>query len=44
MDDLLWLQEELTGDVLDLYDTHRPGRLEARIAQLTARLRVAAFA
>ncbi len=44
MDDLLWLQEELSGDVMDLYDTFRPGRLEMRIERLTARLRVAAYA
>ena len=44
MDDLLWLQEELTGDVMDLYDTFRPGKLEMRIEQLTARLRMAAYA
>lgn len=44
MDDLLWLQEELTGDVLSLYDTYRPGRLETKIEQLTAGLRMAAYA
>jgi len=38
IEDLLWLQEELTGDVLDLYDTYRPGRLERRIEQLMSRL------
>jgi hypothetical protein len=41
MEDLLWLQEELTGDVLDLYDTYRPGRLERRIEQLMFRLELA---
>ncbi len=44
MDDLLWIQRELSGDVLALYDTYRPGRLETRIEQLTARLRMAAYA
>jgi hypothetical protein len=44
MDDLLWLQEDLTSDVLVLYDTHRPGRLETRIEQLVARLHMAAYA
>jgi hypothetical protein len=44
MDDLLWLQEDLTSDVLALYDTHRPGRLETRIEQLVARLHMAAYA
>ena len=44
LDDLLWLQEELSDDVMDLYDVHRPGRLEARIEQLAARLRVSAYA
>lgn len=39
MDDLLWLQEDLTSDVLALYDTHRPGRLETRIEQLVDWLR-----
>ena len=28
--DLLWLQEELGSDILDLYDLHRPGALELR--------------
>ena len=27
--DLLWLQEELGSDILDLYDLHRPGMLRA---------------
>jgi len=44
MDDLLWLQEELTDDVLTLYDTYRPGRLERRIERLIAQLQVAAYA
>jgi len=44
IDDLLWLQNELTGDVLDLYDTYRPGRLEKRMEQLTAQLQMSAYA
>lgn len=37
--DLVWLQEELSGEVLDLYDTQAPGRLRGRSDGLTARLR-----
>jgi hypothetical protein len=43
IDDLLWLQERLSGDVMDLYDTHHPGKLERRIEQLTARLEIAKY-
>ena len=32
--DLLWLQEELGSDILDLYDLHRPGTLEHRAEEL----------
>jgi hypothetical protein len=34
IDDLLWLQDELTEDILDLYERRAPGRLEARGAQV----------
>jgi hypothetical protein len=37
--DLVWLQEELSGEVLDLYDREVPGRLQARADVLTERLR-----
>jgi hypothetical protein len=37
-DDLLWLQEELSGAMLDLYDLHRPGYLERRAGLLRAEL------
>ena len=37
LDDLLWLQAELTGDLLDLYDVHAPGRLERRQLELWLR-------
>lgn len=30
LDDLLWVQKELTGQLLDLYDLYRPGLLETR--------------
>jgi hypothetical protein len=43
IDDLLWLQEELTGDVMDLYDTLHPGALERRIEQLISRLKMAQY-
>ena len=36
--DLLWLQEELTSDILDLYDLHRPQVLENRAEKLVQRL------
>ena len=32
--DLLWLQQELGSDILDLYDLHRPGVLELRSERL----------
>jgi hypothetical protein len=37
--DLLWLQEELGTDILDLYDLHRPGVLERRAEVLLRTLR-----
>ena len=37
--DLLWLQEELGSDILDLYDLHRPGVLELRSERLLQTLR-----
>ena len=37
--DLLWLQDELGSDILDLYDLHRPGALERRAAMLHNKLR-----
>ena len=37
--DLLWLQEELGSDILDLYDLHRPGTLERRAEELLRSLR-----
>ena len=37
--DLLWLQEELGSDILDLYDRHRPGILERRAEELRRTLR-----
>ena len=37
--DLLWLQEELGADILDLYDLHRPGALEQRAEELCRTLR-----
>jgi len=44
IDDLLWLQRELSEDVIELYDRHRPGRLERRAWELHQRLRAAAYA
>jgi hypothetical protein len=38
VDDLLYVQDELTEDVLDRYDRLAPGRLEARAAQLQRRM------
>jgi hypothetical protein len=35
--DLMWLEDELSGSVLDLYERHRPGALERRAAQLIGR-------
>jgi hypothetical protein len=37
--DLCYVQDELSGDVLDLYDRYRPDALERRAAILTAELR-----
>ena len=37
--DLLWLQEELGSDILDLYDLYRPGTLEQRAEELFQILR-----
>lgn len=39
MSDLLWLQDELTADLFDAYDRFAPGRLERRIARLSATIR-----
>lgn len=44
IEDLLWLQQELSEDVIELYDRHRPGRLERRASKLHHRLRVATYA
>ena len=38
--DMLWIQEELGSDILDLYALHRPGKLEQRAAKLLQTLRV----
>jgi hypothetical protein len=38
IDDLLFLQDEFTDNVLDRYDRLAPGRLEARAARLQRRL------
>lgn len=43
LDDLLWLQAELSGDLLDLYDTHAPARLERRQLELWLRARADAY-
>ena len=37
--DLLWLQEELGSDILDLYDHHRPATLKRRAERLLRTLR-----
>jgi hypothetical protein len=42
LDDLLYLQEELTHEVLARYDRLAPGRLERRAAQLAVAARSAA--
>lgn len=42
LDDLLWLQEELSEDLLELYDRHKPGALKRRSAYLATLLRAAA--
>jgi hypothetical protein len=38
LEDLLWLQEELTGDILELIDVDKPGHFEERADQLIHRL------
>lgn len=40
--DLIWLQDELGSDILDLYDLHRPGALERRGSMLHSKLRKSA--
>lgn len=37
--DLLWLQEELGSDILDLYDLHRPAILKRRAERLLRTIR-----
>jgi hypothetical protein len=37
--DLMWLEDELSDNLLDLYETHRPGALERRSANLFWRAR-----
>jgi hypothetical protein len=37
--DLLWLEDELSGYLLDLYERFRPGALERRATNLTSRAR-----
>ena len=37
--DLFWIQEELGSDILDLYETYRPGLLERRANELLRTLR-----
>jgi hypothetical protein len=43
LDDLLWLQEELSSDLLDLYDHYKPGQLEQRSNYLYSRFHVATY-
>ena len=40
--DLLWLEDEVSGRLLDLYETRRPGALEQRAMKLIMRSRKAA--
>ncbi len=40
--DLLWIQDELGSDILDLYDLYRPGVLERRATMLHGKLRKSA--
>ena len=40
--DLLWLQDELGSDILDLYDLYRPSVLERRATMLHGQLRKSA--
>lgn len=42
--DLLYLQDELTEDLLDALDVHAPGYLERRAGPLADRLRAARLA
>lgn len=42
--DLLWLQDELTGDLLDAFDVHAPGYIAARGGALADRMEAAALA
>lgn len=42
--DLIWLQRELTTEVLDMYDTYRPGKLEALAEPLVGRLEALTYA
>jgi hypothetical protein len=39
--DLLWLQDELSGDLFDAYDRFAPGRIERRITSLCAQIAAA---
>jgi len=39
LEDLLWLQDELSDDLFDVYDTWAPGRLERRVAELQQQIR-----
>lgn len=39
INDLLWLQDELSDDLFDAYDRFAPGRLERRIGDLSASIR-----
>lgn len=36
---LMWLEDELSGSLLDLYESYRPGALERRAANLFCRVR-----
>jgi hypothetical protein len=40
--DLLWLEDELSGCILDLYETCRPGAMERRAMKLIMHSRKAA--
>jgi hypothetical protein len=37
--DLLWLQDELSDDLFDVYDTWAPGRIERRVVILRQQIR-----
>ena len=39
IDDLLWLQEELSCDIMDLYAAHRPDALKRQAQELVRKLR-----